>query len=84
MEHRLSCEAGGQFVAVILLGALAFAQTAAARPSVDTNPPSGVSGADSEVPRNNVHVSAQALQAIYLKGQILYLQKAAGSAKDAT
>jgi TonB family protein len=68
----------------IFVGALAFAQTAAAMPSSDTNPPSGVSAADSDVPRSKVHLSAQALQAIYLKGQILYLQKAAGSAKDAT
>jgi outer membrane biosynthesis protein TonB len=84
MEHRLGCEAGGRCFAVILVGALAFAQTTAAMPSVDTNPPSGVSAADSEVPRNGIHLSAQTLQAIYLKGQMLYLQKAAGSAKEAT
>jgi TonB family protein len=84
MEHRLSCEAGGQCFAVILVGALALAQTAAAMPWSDTNLPSGVSAAGPEVLHNKIHLSAQALQAIYLKGQILYLQKAAGSAKDAT
>jgi TonB family protein len=36
------------------------------------------------VPHNKIHLSPQALQAIYLKGQILYLQKAAGSAQEAT
>jgi TonB family protein len=69
---------------VILVGALAFAQTAAAMPSSDTNPPSGVSATGTEVARNKVHLSAQALQAIYLKGQLLYMQKATGSAKEAT
>jgi TonB family protein len=70
--------------AVILVGALAFTLTAAAMPSIYTNPSSGASPADSEVPRNAIHFSAQTLQAIYLKGQLVFAQKAAGSAKEAT
>jgi TonB family protein len=37
-----------------------------------------------EATRQKVHLSPQALQAIYLKGQMLYLQKATGSAKETT
>jgi TonB family protein len=84
MEHRLSCEAGGRCFAVILVGALAFAQTAAAMPTSDTNSPSDDSAADPNAPRNHVHLSAQALQAVYLKGQLLFMRKATGSAKEAT
>jgi TonB family protein len=83
MEHKLIGENGGRWLAVILVGALAFARTAASMPSSDTNPPSGVS-ADPGVPRNTVHFSTQAMQAIYLKGPLLFMQKAAGSAKEAT
>src|ERR1700689_1521091 len=70
--------------AVLFVGAFAFAQTAEALPPSDTTPPSGVSAADFEVPRDKVHLSAQALQALYLKGPVLWIQKAAGSAKEAT
>jgi outer membrane biosynthesis protein TonB len=84
MEHRLSCEGGGQCFAVILVGALAFARTVAAMPLIDTNPPSGLSPAGSDVPWNEIHFSAQTLQAIYLKGQLVFAQKAAGSAKEVT
>jgi len=84
MEHRLSCEAGGRCFAVILVGALAFTQMAAAMPTSDTDSHSDVSAADPNAPRNHVHLSAQALQAVYLKGQELFLQKATGSAKEAT
>jgi TonB family protein len=81
MEHRLSCETGARFCAMILIGALTFARTAAAMPSSEANPPADVSTADTEVPRNKVHLSAQALQAIYLKGLVLGAQKAARAAK---
>jgi TonB family protein len=84
MEHRLSRKSGAQFFAMILVGALAFTQAVEAIPPSDANPPSGVSAAGSEVPRKKVHFSAQALQAIYLKGQLLWMQKATGSAKEAT
>ncbi|HTD74312.1 MAG TPA: energy transducer TonB [Steroidobacteraceae bacterium] len=66
---------------VIFVGAFGFSQTAEAMPRSDTTPPSGVSAADFAVPRDRVHLSAQALQAIYLNGLRLGAQKAAGSAK---
>jgi hypothetical protein len=50
-------------------------------PLSDTNSPSGVSTADPEVARSKLHLSPQAMQAIYLKGLILGAQKAARSAK---
>jgi TonB family protein len=81
MEHVLSCKLGARFFAMTLIGALAFARTAASMPPSDTNPPSGVSTADPEVARNKVHLSAQALQAIYLSGLRVGAQKAARSAK---
>jgi len=81
MDHRLICETGAQCFAVILVAAIAFAQTADAMPLSDTNPPSSVSAADPGVARNKVHLSAQALQAIYLNGFRLGAQKAARSAK---
>jgi TonB family protein len=67
--------------AIGFVAAVEFAQTVGAMSSIDTDPPSGVSAADPDVPRNKVHLSAQALQAIHLKGLMLGMQKAAGSAK---
>lgn len=84
MEHKSSCETRGPCFAVILIGALAIAQTANGIPQSDTSPSANVFAPDFEVPPNKVHLSAQALQALYLKGPVLWYQKAAGSAKDAT
>jgi TonB family protein len=84
MEHRLGCGRRGQCFAMILVGASAFAQTTTGIPPSDTNSSTRASAADFEVPRDKVHLSAQALQAIYLKGGVLYMQKAADSAKEAT
>ena len=50
-------------------------------PLSDTNSPSGVSTGGPEVARTKLHLSPQAMQAIYLKGLILGAQKAARSAK---
>jgi hypothetical protein len=66
---------------LVLVGSLAFAQVAEAMPPGDPSPPSSVSAADPEAPRSKVHLSAQALQAIYLNGFRLGAQKAARSAK---
>jgi TonB family protein len=60
---------------------LAFAQTASAIPPSDTNPPRSVSASDLEVPREKIHLSAQALQAIYVSGVRLGALKAARAAK---
>jgi TonB family protein len=81
MEHVLSCKPGARFFAMILIGALAFARTAASMPSSDTNRPSEVSTANPGGARNKVHLSDQALQAIFLNGVRLGAQKAARSAK---
>jgi TonB family protein len=67
--------------AVILIAALATAQTANGIPPSDTNPPIGGSAAALEAPRGKIHLSAQALQAIYLSGVRLGAQKAARAAK---
>jgi TonB family protein len=53
-------------------------------PSGDTNPAPGLSAPDPGVARGKVHLSAQALQAIYLNGFRLGAQKAARSAKVTT
>jgi TonB family protein len=79
-----SSRARGRWLAVILVGVLAFAQGAGAVPSGDTNPASGASASDPEVPRYEIHFSAQTLQAMFLKGQLALMQAAAGSAKEAT
>jgi TonB family protein len=71
MEHRFS---RGQCFAVILGGALAFTQTLEAIPQIESLP-------DAQAPREKMHLSAQALQAIYLNGLRLGAQKAARSAK---
>ena len=76
-----SCGTAGQCFALIYLGAIALAQSAAALGLSDTNPLSGVSAADPEAPRNKVRLSDQALQAIFLNGVRLGAQKAARSAK---
>jgi TonB family protein len=81
MDHKLSCETGGLCFAAIFVAAIAFAQTAVSMSSSDTNPTSGVSATDPKAPRNKVHLSAQALQAIYLNGFRLGAQKAARAAK---
>jgi TonB family protein len=75
--RRRTC---GQCFAVILVVALAFAHSAVSLPS-DTDPPSSAPAAEPEVRRNKVHLSAQALQAIHLKGLMLGMQKASGAAK---
>jgi TonB family protein len=81
MEHKLCCLNRGRCFAVILLGALALAQSAQAMPPSDTNPPSVVFAADPGAARNKVHLSDQALQAIFLNGVRLGAQKAARAAK---
>jgi TonB family protein len=81
MEHKLIFEKRVRSLAVILVGALALAQSAQAMPPSDTNPPSVVSAAAPEAPRGKVHLSAQALQSIYLSGFRLGAQKAARAAK---
>jgi hypothetical protein len=67
--------------AVILIAALATAQTANGIQPSDTNPPIGGSAAALEAPRGKIHLSAQALQAIYLSGVRLGAQKAGGGDK---
>jgi len=81
MQDRFTCGTSGWCFAVTLLGALAFAQSAEAMPLSDTNPSADVSAAAPEAPRNRVHLSTQALQAIYLSGFRLGAQKAARVAK---
>jgi TonB family protein len=81
MEHKLIFRKRGRWLAVILIGALAIAQAANGISPSDTSPPTGVSTADPAAPRNKVHLSAQALQAIYLNGFRLGAQKAARAAK---
>jgi len=81
MDHKSSCETRRPCLSVILAAAIAFVQSAGAIPSSDTNTPAGFSAADSKVPRVKVHLSAQALQAIYLNGFRLGAQKAARAAK---
>jgi TonB family protein len=74
----------GPLIRTCFASALAFAQTVEAMPSSVSNRPPGGPAAGAELPRNKVHFSAQAMQAIYLKGPLLFMQKAAGSAKEAT
>jgi TonB family protein len=81
MEHRLTCESGWRCLAIILVGTLVFVQSAVALPPNDSNPPSAVSAADAGTARSKVHLSDQALQAIFLNGVGLGAQKAALSAK---
>jgi TonB family protein len=72
---------GADAFAVILAGALASGQLAHAMAPAEPTPASGVSATDPERPRNKVHLSAQALQSIYLSGFRLGAQKAARAAK---
>lgn len=72
---------GGHCFSMILVGALAFAQSVKAMPPSDTSPASGVSASDPDAPRDKLHLSSQALQAIYLNGLRSGAQKAARSAK---
>jgi hypothetical protein len=81
MEHKLTCENGGRWLAVILVGALAFAQSTGATAPSDTEPPSAVSGTGPGAVRNKVHLSDQALQAIFLNGVRLGAHRAARSAQ---
>jgi TonB family protein len=46
--------------------------------------PDAISPSADAPPHQKVHLSAQAIQAIFLKGQMLWMQKAAESAKDTT
>jgi hypothetical protein len=73
------CRAGAYCLAMTV-GAAAFAQAPVSTPPNDAV--GGSSGA--EAPRQKVHLSAQAIQAIYLKGQMLWMQKAAGQAEVTT
>jgi TonB family protein len=81
VEHRVkwNCNASACCLAVIL-SASAMAQ------APDETPPSeGVGRTPSaEGPRQRTHLSAQAILAILLKGQLLAIQKAAGSATETT
>jgi hypothetical protein len=79
MRHSSSPRA--RCFAVILFGAIAWAQTAPAMRLSDANPPSAVSATDPGAARSIVHLSAQALQAIFLNGLRLGAQKTARSAK---
>jgi TonB family protein len=81
MGHTLNINSSGRCFALILALALVLGRTAGAVPSSDTNSLTSVPALGSEVLRNKVHLSAQALQAIYLKGLMLGAQKAARSAK---
>src|SRR5271167_4655532 len=80
MQRRVKwiCQAGTYCFATILISASAMAQAPNATPPSDTvgRSPSA------EAPPEKVHLSAQAIQAIFLKGQMLWMQKAAGSTKD--
>lgn len=64
------CKTGAYCFAIIVIGASGMAQVS------DEKPPSG------EAPKQKVDLSPQAVQAIHLKGQMLFMQKAAGSAKE--
>jgi TonB family protein len=64
-------------------GAFSFSQTLEAMPSGEANPVSDDSAADSET-QHKSHFSAQALQAMFLKGQLALMQLDKGSAKEAT
>jgi TonB family protein len=53
--------------------------------AIEPNETNAASGAtEPEIPSRKGHFSTQALQAIYLKGQLLWMQKATGSAKEAS
>jgi TonB family protein len=81
MEHGLSRGTRGQPFAVILIGAVAIAQSIAAMALSDTNPPTTVSATDTRAARNKLHLSDQALQAIFLNGVRLGALKTARAAK---
>ena len=80
MGHRVkwNCKAGACCLA-IMVSAPAVAQAPDATPPSDT-----VGTSPSEVLRQKIHLSAQAIDAILLKGQLLAMQKAAGSATETT
>jgi TonB family protein len=81
MEHKLIFEYRGPCFAVILLGALALAPSAQAMLPSDTTPASNVSAADPAAPRNQLHLSSQAMQALFLNAVRLGVPKAARAAK---
>jgi TonB family protein len=62
------------------VGTAVFAQAPESMPPSDTVEKSP----NAEAPRQKVHLSDQAIQAIFLKGQMLWMAKAAGSAKSTT
>jgi hypothetical protein len=81
MEHRVKWnrKAGACCLAMIV-------SVSAVAQAPDATPPSDTVGRSpsAEAPRQKAHLSPQALQAILLKGQILAMQKAAGSATETT
>ena len=82
--YRFSWRGSGRWLAVIWVGALAIAESALAMSSGEANAAADASAADSEVPRNGVHFSAETFQAMYLKGQAALMKEAEGSAKEVT
>jgi TonB family protein len=82
MEHQLSRNALGQRFAAVLLGVLAFAQITNAMSSSDADPPSSVGAADGDASHSKPHFSAQALQAMHLKGQQALMQIDTGSHQE--
>jgi TonB family protein len=81
MEHRVkwSCKAGACCLAMIV-------SASAAAQAPDATPPSDTVGRSpsAEAPGQKPHLTAQAILAILLKGQLLAIQKAAGSATETT
>jgi TonB family protein len=79
MEHRVkwNCKAGACCLAVVV-SASAGAQ------APDATAPSDTLGTSpsAEVLRQKIHLSAQAIDALLVKGQLLAMQKAAGSATE--
>jgi outer membrane biosynthesis protein TonB len=81
VKHRVkwNYKAGASCLAMIV-SASTVAQAPDATPPSDT----GERSSSAEALHQKTHLSAQAIQAILLKGQMLALQKAAGSATETT
>jgi TonB family protein len=81
-EHRVkwNCKAGACCLGVIVSASAVAQAPDATQPSETV----GRSLSAEAAPRQKAHLSAQAIQAILLKGQILAMQKAAGSAAETT
>jgi TonB family protein len=80
MEHALRTSA--RCLALLLVGSLAFAKIAGAMSSDDANSPTSVVAADGDASPNKPHFSAQALQAMHLKGQQALMQIDASSHQE--